>query len=75
MCRVSWIWAVYLAGVAVGLWRVDGPPQVKLLLAVLWPIGPAVFVLVVVGLLLAAAVAFPWVGALAVAAGVLAWLL
>jgi hypothetical protein len=72
---VSWIWATYLAGMVVGLWRTDGPWPVKLLLAILWPLGPAVFVLVVTGLLLAAAVAFPWVGALAVAAGVLAWLL
>jgi hypothetical protein len=72
---VSWIWLTYLAGVAVGLWRVDGPPLVKLLLAVLWPIGPAVFLLVVGGLLLAAAIAFPWIGALAVAAALAWWLL
>jgi hypothetical protein len=72
---VSWLWAIYLAGVAIGLWRVDGPPTVKLLLAVLWPVGPAVFVLVVSVLLLAAAVAFPWLGALVVAVGILAWLM
>jgi hypothetical protein len=72
---VSWLWAIYLAGVAVGLWRVDGPPRVKLLLAVLWPLGPAVFVVVVSGLLLAAAIAVPWLGALAVAAGILVWLM
>ena len=72
---VSWLWAIYLAGVGVGLWRVDGPPRVKLLLAVLWPIGPAVFVVVVSGLLLAAAIAVPWLGALAVAAGLAWWLM
>jgi hypothetical protein len=72
---VSWLWAIYLAGVAIGLWRVDGPPTVKLLLAVLWPVGPAVFVLVVSVLLLAAAVAFPWLGAVAVIAGLAWWLL
>ncbi len=72
---MAWIWGVYLAGVAVGLWRVDGPPGVKILLAILWPIGPAVFVLVVTGLLLAATVAFPWFGALLAAIGLIAWLL
>ena len=72
---MSWIWAIYLAGVAIGLWRVDGPPPVKLLLAVLWPVGPAAFVLVVSVLVLAAAVAFPWLGALAVIAGLAWWLL
>ena len=72
---MTWVWAIYLAGVAIGLWRVDGPPAVKLLLAVLWPVGPAVFVLVVSVLVLAAAVAFPWLGALAVIAGLAWWLL
>jgi hypothetical protein len=61
--------------VAIGLWRADGPPAVKLLLAVLWPVGPAVFVLVVSVLVLAAAVGFPWLGALVVAVGILAWLM
>ena len=73
--EVGWLWAIYLAGVAVGLWRVDGPPRVKLLLAALWPIGPAVFVVVVSGLLLAAAIAVPWLGAVAVAVAVLVWLM
>lgn len=69
---VTWIWLIYAAGVAIGLWRTDGPPAVRLTLALLWPIGPAVFVVVVTGLVLAAMIAFPWFGALA-AAGLLAW--
>ena len=46
--------AVYLAGVAIGLWRTDAPLPTRLLLAVLWPIGPLAFV-IVVAILLAAA--------------------
>ena len=46
--------AVYLAGVAIGLWRTDAPLPTRLLLAILWPIGPVAFV-VVVAILLAAA--------------------
>lgn len=46
--------ALYLAGVAIGLWRADGPWPTRLLLALLWPIGPLAFV-IVVGILLAAA--------------------
>lgn len=46
--------AVYLAGVAIGLWRTDGPLPTRLLLAALWPIGPLAFV-IVVAILLAAA--------------------
>ena len=46
--------AVYLAGVAIGLWRTDAPLPTRVLLAVLWPIGPLAFV-IVVAILLAAA--------------------
>lgn len=46
--------AIYLAGVAVGLWRTDAPLPSRVLLAVLWPIGPLAFV-IVVAILLAAA--------------------
>jgi hypothetical protein len=46
--------AVYLAGVAIGLWRTDAPLATRLSLAVLWPIGPLALV-IVVAILLAAA--------------------
>jgi hypothetical protein len=49
---------IYLAGVAIGLWRTDGPWTTKLRLSLLWPIGPLAFVLVVATLLAAAPVAF-----------------
>ena len=50
--------AIYLAGVAIGLWRTDGPWPTKLLIALLWPIGPLAFVIVVATLLAAAPIAF-----------------
>ena len=52
------ILAIYLAGVAVGLWRTDGSWTTRLLLAVLWPIGPLAFVLVIAILLASAPIAF-----------------
>jgi hypothetical protein len=50
--------AIYLAGVGIGLWRTDAPLGTRLLLALLWPIGPLAFVIVVAILLAAAPIAF-----------------
>lgn len=50
--------AIYLIGVAIGLWRTDAPLPTRLLLALLWPIGPLAFVVVVAILLAAAPIAF-----------------
>jgi hypothetical protein len=50
--------AIYLAGVIVGLWRTDGPWPTRVRLAVLWPIGPLTFVVVVAILLAATPIAF-----------------
>jgi hypothetical protein len=49
---------IYLAGVAIGLWRTDAPLPTRLILAVLWPIGPLAFVVVVAILFAAAPIAF-----------------
>lgn len=49
---------IYLTGVAIGLWRTDASWRAKLLLAVLWPVGPLAFVIVVLILLAATPVAF-----------------
>jgi hypothetical protein len=49
---------IYLAGVIVGLWRTDGLWPTRVLLAVLWPIGPLTFVVVVAILLAATPIAF-----------------
>ena len=49
---------IYLVGVAIGLWRTDGPMPTRLLLALLWPIGPLAFAIVVAILLIASPLAF-----------------
>ena len=65
---------IYLAGVAVALWRTDAAWPTRTAVAVLWPLGPAAFLTTVLVLLAASLIAFPIIGAL-VAAGalLLAW--
>ena len=67
---------VYLAGVILGLLTTQGGPGTRLLLAILWPLGPLAFLITVGGLLIVAAIAFPLFGVM-LAAGVAAmwWLL
>jgi hypothetical protein len=50
--------AIYLIGVAIGLWRTDAPLPMRLLLAVLWPIGPLAFVIVIAILVATTPIAF-----------------
>jgi hypothetical protein len=50
--------AIYLIGVAIGLWWTDAPQPMRLLLAVLWPIGPLAFVIVIAILVAATPIAF-----------------
>jgi hypothetical protein len=69
------VWlAVYLAGFAWGLLRTDARPLSRLLLALLWPIGPAAFVLVLALLVAVSPIAFPLFGTILLgAAGGAAW--
>jgi hypothetical protein len=57
-----WMLGVYLVGVVVGLIATQGGPATRLLLAVLWPLGPLAFLITVTGLLVVAAIAFPVFG-------------
>jgi hypothetical protein len=67
---------VYLAGLVVGLIATDGRLGTRLLLALLWPLGPLAFVVTVAGLVAASTVAFPVVGAvMVVMAGLVWWLM
>jgi hypothetical protein len=63
---------LYIGGAAVALWRTDASWPTRLVLALLWPIGPLAFVLTVALLLAASVIAFPLVGAI-VGAAALAW--
>lgn len=64
---------LYLAGVALALAFTDAHPILRVVLAVLWPIGPVAFAATVALLLAASLIAFPVVGVLAGAAGALWW--
>jgi hypothetical protein len=65
---------VYVVGVLVGLLATDGGFAARIGLALAWPLGPLAFLATVAGLLVVAAIAFPFFGvALAVLAAA-AWL-
>ena len=64
---------VYAAGVAVGLWRVDGSPAARLTIALLWPLGALAALVTISGLVLAAMALFPWLGAVSIALALLIW--
>ncbi len=68
-----WMIGVYLAGVIVGLLATQGGPGTRLLLAVLWPLGPLAFLITVTGLLVVAAVAFPVFGVMLAAGLAAGW--
>ena len=69
-------WAVYAAGALVALWRTDAGWPTRIALALLWPIGPLVFLVTVAILLGASLIAFPVVaGIVAVLAAAAWWLL
>ena len=65
---------VYAAGVAVGLWRIDGSPAARLTIALLWPLGAIAAVVTIAALVLAAMVLFPWVGVASLLLAALLWL-
>ena len=60
---------LYLAGVAFALWRTDASWPVRTALALLWPLGPAAFLITVLLLVAASTIAFPLVGALVATTG------
>jgi hypothetical protein len=70
-----WMLGIYLVGVLIGLIATQGGPGTRLLLGVLWPLGPLAFVITVSGLLLVAAIAFPLFGLVLAAVLAGAWLL
>jgi len=63
---VGVFFTVYVAGVALGLWRADAPPARRLGLALLWPVALAACVVTLTTLSVAAVVLFPLVGVVAV---------
>jgi hypothetical protein len=68
-----WMLGVYLVGVIVGLVATQGGPGTRLLLAVLWPLGPLAFLITIGGLLIVAAIAFPVFGVILAAGMATVW--
>ena len=68
-----WMLGVYLLGVVVGLMATQGGLGTRLLLAVLWPLGPLAFLITVTGLLVVAAIAFPVFGVILTATVAAGW--
>ena len=65
---------VYVAGVVLGLLRVDASPVTRLVVSLLWPLGVAAGVVTISVLVLAAMVLFPVLGvAIAAAAALIGW--
>lgn len=56
-------WAVYVAGVAWGLYTIDARPAARVGLALLWPLGPLAFAFTIAVLLVASLIASPAFGA------------
>jgi hypothetical protein len=48
---------IYVIGVLIGLWRADASPAGRLGLALLWPVGPAAFVVTLATLVVAGTIA------------------
>jgi hypothetical protein len=55
---VPFLW-LYVAGVAIGLAVMRDPPLPRLFTALVWPLGPAAFLVVVPALLVLATIAWP----------------
>jgi hypothetical protein len=64
---------IYVVGVLVGLVATQGGVATRLGLALLWPLGPLALIITVAGLLVVAAIAFPWFGVMAAAGIAAAW--
>ena len=75
MSEVSIVLLVYGVGVLIGLALTDARPAARLGLALLWPIGPAAFVVTLAVLVAASLIAFPMLGAVALAGAVAWWIL
>ncbi len=65
---------IYGLGVAAGLVLTDAKPVLRVVLSLLWPLGPLAFAIVVSGLLLASLVAFPLFGAAVTVVAAVAWM-
>jgi hypothetical protein len=64
---------LYLAGIAIAMWRTDASWATRTAVALMWPLGPFAFIVTVLILIAASTIAFPVVGAVVVAGALLGW--
>ena len=64
---------VYVVGVAWGLVRIDARPLARVVLALLWPLGPIAFAVTLTILFVASLIAFPLFGAVVLTAAAVTW--
>jgi hypothetical protein len=64
---------VYAIGAVIGILVGDERPAARIVLAALWPLGLIAFLVTLVALIAASAIAFPIVAATLVAAVVILW--
>jgi hypothetical protein len=65
--------AIYVAGVVLGLLKIDAGGATRIALALLWPLGPIAFAVTITILLVASLIAFPLWGAAVVSAAAAWW--
>ncbi len=66
--------AIYLAGVLAGLLGMYEPFPARVVMAMLWPVGPLAFAITVGFLIATSLVIWPWLGVGTLLAGGLLWL-
>ena len=71
---MKFVWAIYVVGAVLALWRTDAGWPTRIALALLWPVGPVAFLITVAILIGASLIAFPVVaGLIAAAVAAAAW--
>jgi hypothetical protein len=68
-----WLAEIYLLGVIVGLIATQGGVATRLVMALLWPLGPLAFIITATGLLVVAGIAFPLFGVMLAGVVAAAW--
>jgi hypothetical protein len=66
---------IYGVGVLVGLAATDAKPAARVVFSLLWPIGPAAFVITLAVLAAASLIAFPVAGGLMLGGALVWWIL
>jgi hypothetical protein len=72
---VRWLPLLYLAGVLVGLWRVDATPAARVGVALAWPLGLLAAAVTIPSMIVAGLMLFPRVGLGAAVLALVVWAL